>query len=458
MSMLERIELPEFGGLEEDCPPLPAAEHRDRLERLTGAMEEEKLDFLVVYADREHSANLCFLTGFDPRFEEALLLLDRHGHRLLLVGNECLGYLPDAALGIETELFQDFSLLGQRRDSSRPLAAILAGFGIGRGNRVGCIGWKYYDAPSVLELPSFIADSLRELTGGQGGVRNAGGLLMDPARGLRTVNSAAQIARFEYAAVRCSESVRAAIRSLRPGMRERDLEGFLQPGGLPLSMHNVISFGEEQVRKGFASPGARRAALGDPYVVSLGVWGSLSARAGAIARGPTDLAPELTAFYPKFAANYFDVVAAWYEALKIGRQAGAVYAAAEARRDDRLFRFALNPGHLTHLDEWLHSPFSPGSAVPLRSGMALQADLIPLSRGPYCYSNAEDGLVLADQALRAQIASEFPLCWARMQSRRRFMTQALGIGLEECVLPLGNTPAWLPPYGLRAGWILAASA
>ena len=30
---------------------------------------------LKVYADREHSANLSWLTGFDPRFEEALFIL-----------------------------------------------------------------------------------------------------------------------------------------------------------------------------------------------------------------------------------------------------------------------------------------------------------------------------------------------------------------------------------------------
>ena len=35
-------------------------------------MDERGLDQLVVYADREHSANLSYLTGFDPRFEEAL--------------------------------------------------------------------------------------------------------------------------------------------------------------------------------------------------------------------------------------------------------------------------------------------------------------------------------------------------------------------------------------------------
>ena len=60
-----------------------------------------------------------YLTGFDPRFEEALLRLSAEGHRKLLVGNECLGYLPDAkALDLEVELFQEFNLMGQPRMTS----------------------------------------------------------------------------------------------------------------------------------------------------------------------------------------------------------------------------------------------------------------------------------------------------------------------------------------------------
>jgi len=150
-------------------------------------------------------------------------------------------------------------------------------------------------------------------------------------------------------------------------------------------------------------------------------------------------------------------MAAWYKTLDIGAEAGAVFAAAEARRNDRLFRFALNTGHLTHLDEWLHSPFSHGSTIPLRSGMALQADIIPLSNGPYCYSNAEDGLALADEKLRSQIASGYPRCWERIGARRNFMAEALHIRLADCVLPLSNTPAWLPPYALSADRVLIAT-
>ena len=58
-------------------------------------------DRLVVYADREHSANLAYLTGFDPRFEEAMLVVgaDRRagrpgGQRVLRHGRR--GAAPDA--------------------------------------------------------------------------------------------------------------------------------------------------------------------------------------------------------------------------------------------------------------------------------------------------------------------------------------------------------------------------
>jgi len=47
---------------------------------------------VAVYADREHFANIAFLSGFEPRFEEALLLLGPDRRHVLMVGNECESY------------------------------------------------------------------------------------------------------------------------------------------------------------------------------------------------------------------------------------------------------------------------------------------------------------------------------------------------------------------------------
>jgi hypothetical protein len=80
--------------------------------------------------------------------------------------------------------------------------------------------------------------------------------------------------------------------------------------------------------------------------------------------------------------------------------------------------------------------------------MALQMDIIPVSQGPFCYINAEDGIALADEALRQEIASRHPGCWKRIAARQRFMREVLGMTIDDSVLPLSNTPAWLAPYAL----------
>jgi len=426
---------------------------------VTERMRAGKLDFLIVYGDREHFANLAYLTGFDPRFEEALLLLSADGRRKLLVGNECMGYLPDDRLEIEIELFQELSLLGQPRDTSRSLREILSGFGIGSNSVIGSAGWKYFgdannsEQAQLLEIPSYIVDLLRELTGAKSRVLNATPLFMNPRDGLRLINSVDQIAQFEFAASHCSDSVLNLLLHIREGAVESDLEAFLNSHGLPLSCHNMVGFGEK-AKRGLSSPSQNRARLGDTFTVALGVQGSLISRAGAVTRNENELPEATRDFYPRFVANYFDVVVEWYSGVKVGANSGDIYAAVQSRRDGALYDFAVNPGHYIHLDEWLHSPFDTGSDIILQSGMALQMDIIPISKGPFCYANGEDGIVLADAELRAQIASQYPNAWSRIQQRRRFMVETLGIPLDESVLPLSNIAGWLAPYILEPELVL----
>ena len=71
---LADVALPDF-GMPDAEPAIPAAVYATRLDRLREAMDRRGYDRLVVYADREHSANLAWLTGFDPRFEEAIAVV-----------------------------------------------------------------------------------------------------------------------------------------------------------------------------------------------------------------------------------------------------------------------------------------------------------------------------------------------------------------------------------------------
>ena len=91
----------------------------------------------------QHSANLLFLTGFDPRFEEALLLLAPVKRRVLLVGNEGIVHAVVSGLPLQIELFQGFSLMGQPRESTPRLDRVLASLGLASADQVGVVGWKY---------------------------------------------------------------------------------------------------------------------------------------------------------------------------------------------------------------------------------------------------------------------------------------------------------------------------
>jgi hypothetical protein len=190
-------------------------------------------------------------------------------------------------------------------------------------------------------------------------------------------------------------------------------------------------------------------ARGDPFTTAFGIWGALNCRAGFVAAGATELPAAIGDYVERLVAPYFDAVAEWYRALRIGASGGALHDIIRRRLGDPFFGIHLNPGHQLHLDEWVNSPVGPGSTVELRSGMALQVDIIPATGTEYFTTNIEDGIGIADEPLRQAFAARYPAAWQRIGSRRRFMSDALGIELHPDVLPFSNIPAWLPPFLLQ---------
>ena len=441
------IDLPDF-GMPGSRPEIPASRYAERVGALRERAQARGYDRLVVYADREHSANLAFLSGFDPRFEEALLVLGPDDPPAILVGNECVGLAGAAPLPMKRHLFQELSLPSQPRDRSRPLAEILAGEGIGRASRVGVLGWKPIADRARLEVPAFMVDELRALVGGAGVVENANDLLMDPADGLRVINDADQLAVFEHASCQTSDGIRRLLSGLRPGMTEAEAVRLLNWNGMPLSCHLMLTAGP-RAALGMLSPGDRPIGRGEPLTSAFGVWGALTCRAGWVAEDARDL-PDGTADYvERLVGPYFEAVAEWYAALHVGQTGGALQEIIDRRLGDPFFGIGLNPGHQLHLDEWVNSPVWRGSTVELRSGMAMQVDIIPATGTPWFTTNIEDGIALADASLRGAFASAYPEAWARIGARRAFMRERLGIELHPDVLPLSNLAAHLPPFLLR---------
>ncbi len=444
---LATIDLPQF-GMPEVRPEVPASAYAARLAALRERADAAGIDRLVVYADREHSANLAFLSGFDPRFEEAMLVVGPSGDPLILVGNECYGMAGAAPLAMRRERFQDFSLPSQPRDRSRPLRDLLAGEGIGAGSTVGVLGWKTYADPGRMEVPAFIVDELRALVGPGGSVRNANGLLIDPADGLRIINDVDQLAVFEHASCQTSDGLWRLFAGLEPGMTEAEAVRLLRWNGMPLSCHLMLTAGP-RAALGLLSPGDRPIGRGEPLTVAFGIWGALTCRAGWFVEDADELPAGVQDYVGRLAGPYFEAVAEWYGALHVGQVGGALQEIIDRRLGDPFFGIGLNPGHQLHLDEWVNSPVWRGSAVELRSGMAMQVDIIPATGTPYFTTNIEDGIALADAGLRASFASSYPGAWARIEVRRAFMRDSLGIDLHPDVLPLSNLAATLPPFLMR---------
>ncbi len=446
--VLKPVALPDFGALGEQ-PQVPVATYAARAE---AAYARGGCDWLVVYGDREHFGNIAFLSGFEPRFEEALLLLGPKGRRVLLAGNECESYAALARLpGLEVMRAQSLSLMGQDRSAEPRLADRLREAGLAKGDSVGLVGWKYLeaeedeDAASLFFVPDVVVALLRRVSGS---LRDATSVLMHPETGLRSVVDVDQIAAFEWIAARASAMLWRVVSNARVGDTEFEALGRLGYEGDPLNVHTMFasaSPGEPVI--GLRSPTARRLKKGDGVTTALGLWGALSSRAGLLDEGNDA--------FLALAKHYFAGLVAWYETAEIDVSGGALFEAVTNRLAEGGLRSALNPGHLGGHEEWSHSPVRPGSRERLRSGMVFQVDVIPTPLPGGQALNNEDAVVFAGESLRAELALKHPAVADRIAARRAFMADTLGVPLPASILPLSSTPLCLPPFWLRPGDLLA---
>jgi hypothetical protein len=447
-AQLVSLTLPDFGTPETE-PQLTSDTYAGRHKRLLKAMKTAGYDAIVIYGDREHVANISWATGYDPRFEEALYIVVPGHTPTLLAGNEGYPYAELAKGKFECKLWQHLSLMGQPRDRNQPLHTLLKQAGLTKGMRIGVAGWKGYETEAGevddqwFETPHYLVTALRKF----GAVANAAQLFMHPAKGLRTINEVEQLACFEFAATLSSTAILRFVRGAAPGQTEYDACRNMQLNGFPHATHVNMCAGP-RARYGLPSPSMRKLEEGDPIVVGHGLMGALNCRAGFLVRDELGLPKTARDYVNKLVVPYFTAAVAWYETIGLGVPGGTVYNAVMQHVGAPFFGVSLNPGHLIHLDEWVHSPMKKNSKLKLASGMALQCDIIPATGTDYFTSNIEDGIALADEPLRAAFAEHFPEGWQRITRRRAFMRNVLGINLKPEVLPFSNMAAWLPPYWL----------
>ncbi|MFH8533872.1 hypothetical protein ACH4GE_36305 [Streptomyces tendae] len=449
---LRNVELPALAKLEAE-PVLSAEVYTDRISRARVRMRELGLTHLIVYADREHPGNSLYLTGFDPRFEEALVVLDLDNAPCVLAGNESQAMVPGLPVAATVVLCQSLSLPGQDRSIQQRVSQALRRAGITSEARVGLVGWRPITtadspaAPYAYAVPAFVLGEILQVTEH---LTDATGILMG-IDGLRSRNEADQIALNEHRSTRAAGHVWRALEALRPGRSELAVAADMGLNGLPLTAHVMLTTGVGQV-VGLRSPGDRVIQHGDLLSTAVGLQGGLTSRAGYVLT-----ADQLDERQTGFAAGYFAAVATWYRGLALGASTADIAEQTTQELAKSSIRPLLNPGHLQHIDEWLDSPFACGSPGTIHSGMSLQADIIPVGATADLAANCEDAVAIADADLRAELAERYPDAWGRITARRTFMTETLGLHLAEEVLPLSDRQAALPPALRSPSSVLVAT-
>ena len=151
-------------------PDTTAADYQNRIDRLWHMPEAKDYACLIIYADREHFSNMHYFTGYDPRFEESLLILVPGRTPILIVGNEGLGYTKNIPYEIDIKLYQRFSLMGQPNENGDKLAELLATCAIPDKGLVGLVGFKHYgdarQSPMLItDVPHYIVQTLDDVIG-----------------------------------------------------------------------------------------------------------------------------------------------------------------------------------------------------------------------------------------------------------------------------------------------------
>lgn len=449
---LREIALPQI-DLPRDLPRVPGTTYEERIEAVYQAMRDRGLGALVVYADREHFANMAYLTGFDPRYEEALLILIPGRTPRLLAGNEDVGYAGIIEYDIEVVRFSKLSLTGQPDPEDHALSDLLRDAGL-EGLRAGVVGWKWYTGAGTdgwIDVPHYIVVELSRVASA---VQNATDIFTGFDGGLRYRNDVDQIAYFEFVGGHGSQSIINLIDGIAPGMTELEASQLMRPLMLPFNYHPTM-LGGPNTHYGVASGGSRELQVGDPVASGLGYWGSNTARAGFLVEDASQLPEDAKDYVEKLVIPYYATAAAWYENVRIGLTAGEMYDITFDRIGDPFYGIFLNPGHFIHLDEWPGSPVAKDSTTVFESGNAIQLDIIPMTGNGYHTSQIEDGIVLADENLRGELAAKYPGAWARIQARRAMLSGTFGIELHEEVLPLSNAAGYLPPFWLAPNLAIA---
>ncbi|KST88423.1 M24 family metallopeptidase [Lactococcus lactis] len=436
-----------------NVPPVTLTDKtlKDRKEKLLTIMAKEQYDALIIYADKEHGSNFEYFTGFIPRFEEGLIIIDKNDKATLVLGNENLKMSKHSRIEANLIHYPQFSLPNQPMDNEKSLTQIFKELELYKNKKIGLIGWKMFttqnEEPSELfDLPYFIVDAVKNSLSTDTILTNAAQLLIG-TKGIRTINNANELAHYEYGANLASRCILNAMNQLKIGMKESEIGAILSDEGQAHSVITIAAAGERFKKANFY-PSYKEINFGEPISMTTGFKGGLSSRTGFLVNEEKDLQDNQKHYLTDLVIPYYKGVVSWLENISIGMLGNDFYKMIDKNLPKAKYNWHLNPGHYVADEEWMASPFYKNSKVKIASGMIFQIDIIPSVEGLAGVS-AEECVAIADQSLKNELKNEYPELWQRIITRRNYLINELNINLSPDVLPLSNTVGYLRPFLLE---------
>ena len=190
-----------------DCTNIPVQlsdeTMKERIQKVLTKMSQENYDTLVIYADLEHGNNFEYLTGFLPRFEEALLVINKDSKNYMIMGNENLNKVSKSRIESLAVHAPYFSLPNQPMDNKVSFKEILESAELKEGKKTGIVGWKNFtsafeDNAKLYDVPYYVVDTIISIVG-KDNVDNATRLFIGE-KGVRCTNNPHDIEPYEFGA------------------------------------------------------------------------------------------------------------------------------------------------------------------------------------------------------------------------------------------------------------------
>lgn len=449
MIRLKKVPMPK---LEKNIYPVEISDEtiNKRKENVLEKMKMDNIDALIIYADLEHGGNFEYLCGFLPRFEEALLVLHQDGKAQMVLGNENLNKASKARIDVKSIHMPHFSLPNQPMNTTKTVSETLKECGLETYETVGIVGWKNFTSKldensKLFDIPGYIVDAFKKVYTNINFIN--GTYIFIGEDGVRTTNNANEFAHYEFGAALAGNSILDVLNEIAVGKTEMELADKLDRYGQRNSVVTIMAAGERFVKANMY-PTNKKISLGDPLSITIGYKGGLQSRGGFAINSEDELPEGQKDYIEKVAAPYFNAVKEWLENIHIGMEGRELYNLIESVLPKEKYGWELNPGHLCADEEWLSSPIYPESKEVLKSGMLFQIDIIPSVKG-YCGISCESGIMLADKDLISEIKEEYPYIWERIEERRKYMKNILGINISEEIIPTSAATALCKPFLLN---------